>query len=87
VFRDLELGQACQAPWRPQAVVIPQRGEAQLTAAQLTAQVPLHTSQIVRPGSDMEGIDHDLGCLIRRQGRQELAPQLLPRRPRQQIVL
>jgi hypothetical protein len=54
--------------------VIAQGREVQLTAAELAAQIPLHTGQIVRPGSDMEGVDHHLGRLIRRQGRQELAP-------------
>jgi hypothetical protein len=58
--------------------VIPQSAEVQLTAAELTAQVPLHTGQIVRPGGDMEGVDHDLGRLIRRQRRQELSPQPPP---------
>lgn len=74
MFGDVELGHGRQAPGGPQAVVIAQGREVQLTAAELTAQIPLHTGQIVRPGSDMEGIDRDLGGLIRRQGRQELAP-------------
>ena len=78
MFRDVELGHGRQAPWGPQAVVITQGTEAQLTATQLTAQVPLHTGQIVRPGSDKESVDHHLGRLIRRQGCQERSPQLPP---------
>jgi len=35
----------------------------------------------------MEGIDHHLGGLIRRQGRQQLPPQLPPRLIGEQIVL
>jgi hypothetical protein len=54
--------------------VITQSRQAQVAIADLTAQVPLHTGQIVHPGGDMEGVDHDLGRLIRRQGRQQLAP-------------
>jgi len=34
----------------------------------------------------MEGIDHHLGGLIRRQGRQQLPPQLLPRLIGEQIA-
>jgi hypothetical protein len=74
VFGDVELGHGHQAPWGPQAVVITQGAEVQLTAAELTPQVPLHTAQIVHPGGDMEGVDHDLGRLIRRQGRQQRSP-------------
>ena len=74
VFRDVDLWHGHQAPWGPQAVVITQDAEVQLTAAALTAQVPLHTGQIVVPGGNVEGIDHHLGRLIRRQGRQQLAP-------------
>lgn len=66
VFRDVELGHGHQAPWGPQAVVITQGVEAQLTAAELTAQVPLHTREVIRAGGDMEGIDRHLGGLIRR---------------------
>jgi len=87
VFRDLELGHGCKLPWGPQAVVIAQGAEAELTAAELSAQIPLHTGQIVRPGSDMEGIDHHLGRLIRRQRRQQLTPQLPPALAGQQVVL
>jgi hypothetical protein len=65
VFRDLELGQGHQAPWWPQAVVLPQGGEAQLAAAELTAQIALDTREVVRSGGDMEGINHHLGRLIR----------------------
>jgi hypothetical protein len=74
VFRDVDLWHGHQAPWGPQAVVITQSSEVQLTATELTAQIALHTGQIVRPGGDMEGVDHHLGRLIRRQGRQELSP-------------
>jgi hypothetical protein len=87
VFRDVELWHGHQAPWGPQAVVLAQVGEVQLTAAELSAQVPLHTGQIVDAGGDMEGINHDLGRLIRRQSRQELAPQLSPAVCWQQVVL
>jgi hypothetical protein len=74
VFRDLELGQGHQAPRWPQAVVLPQGGEADVAAAELTAQIALDTREVVGSGGDMEGIDHHLGRLIRGQGRQELAP-------------
>jgi hypothetical protein len=87
VFGDVELGHGHQAPWGPQTVVITQGSEVQLTAAELTAQVPLHTGQIVRPGSDMEGVDHHLGRLIRRQGRQEFSPQLPPVLAGEDVVL
>jgi hypothetical protein len=46
--------------------VITQGAEADVALAELTPQIPLHTGQIVRPGSDMEGVDHHLGRLIRR---------------------
>jgi hypothetical protein len=87
VFRDLDLWHGHQAPWGPQAVVITQGADGQCTAAELTPQVPLHTGQLIRLGGDMEGIDHHLGGLIRRQGRQELAPQLTPAVCWQQVVL
>jgi hypothetical protein len=51
--------------------VIAQGREVQLTAAELTAQIALHTVQVIRACGDLEGIDRDLGGLIRRQGRQE----------------
>ena len=35
----------------------------------------------------MEGIDHDLGGLIRWQGRQQLTPQLPPGLTREKVVL
>jgi hypothetical protein len=35
----------------------------------------------------MEGIDHDLGGLIRWQGRQQLTPQLPPALARDEVVL
>jgi hypothetical protein len=54
--------------------VIAQGREVQLTAAELAAQIALHSGQVVGSGGDMEGVHHDLGGLIRRQGRQELAP-------------
>jgi hypothetical protein len=54
--------------------VITQGAEVQLTAAERSTQVPLHTGQIVHPGGDMEGVDHHLGRLIRRQGRQQRSP-------------
>lgn len=74
MFRDVELWHGRQAPGGPQAVVIAQGGEVELTAAQLTPHVALHIGQVALFGGDMEGIDHDLGGLIRRQGCQELAP-------------
>jgi hypothetical protein len=51
--------------------VIAHGREVQLTAAQLTAQIALYSVHVVRACGDMEGIDRDLGGLIRRQGRQE----------------
>jgi hypothetical protein len=54
--------------------VLPQGAEAEVSAAELTAQVPLHTSEVVVLGGDMEGIDHHLGRLIGGQGSQELTP-------------
>jgi hypothetical protein len=87
VFGDVELGHGRQAPWGPQAVVITQGAEAQLTAAELTAQIPLHAGEVIASGGDMEGIDHHLGGLIRRQGRQQLPPQLPPARAWQKVVL
>ena len=74
MFGDVELGHGHQAPGGPQAVVIAQGREAQLAAAELTAQIALHIGQVALFGGDMEGVHHDLGRLIRRQGRQELAP-------------
>jgi len=74
VFWDVELGHGRQAPGGPQAVVIAQGREVQLTAAELSPQIALHSGQVVGSGGDMECVHHDLGCLIRRQGRQELAP-------------
>jgi hypothetical protein len=35
----------------------------------------------------MEGVDHHLGGLIRRQGRQQLTPQLPPGLSREKVVL
>jgi hypothetical protein len=35
----------------------------------------------------MEGVDHHLGGLIRRQGRQQLTPQLPPGLTREKVVL
>jgi hypothetical protein len=61
--------------------------DADLAAAQPPPQVALHSRQVVLLGGDMEGIDHHLGRLIRMQCRQQLAPQLLPPRPWQQIAL
>jgi hypothetical protein len=74
VFRDLELWQGRKPPRGAQAVVLPQGAEAEVSAAELTAQVPLHTSEVVVLGGDMEGIDHHLGRLIGGQGSQELTP-------------
>jgi len=74
VFRDFELGQGCKPPRGAQAVVLTQCSEAEVSTAELTAQIPLHTGQIACSGGDVEGIDHHLGRLIRGQGRQELAP-------------
>jgi hypothetical protein len=87
VFGDLELGQGRQAPWGPQAVVIAQGGEAQLAAAQRSPQVALHPGQIARSGGGMEGIHHDPGGLIRRQGGQELPPELTPALARDKVGL
>jgi len=67
--------------------VITKGAEAELTAAELTPQIPLHTGQVVLPGSDMQCIDHHLGGLIRRQGRQQLAPQLPPALIGQEVTL
>jgi hypothetical protein len=58
--------------------VITQTAQTQLAVAQLTAQIPLHTSQVICAGGDMEGVDHDLGGLIRRQGGQERSPHQPP---------
>ena len=74
MFRDVELGQRCKAPRRPQAVVITQGAEADLAFAELSPQVPLHSGQVTGLGGDMECIDHDLGRLVRRQGSQQRAP-------------
>ena len=87
MFRNLELGQGCKAPGGAQAVVITQGAEADVSASELTPQVPLHSSKVVRLGGDMECIDHHLGRLIRRQGRQQLTPELPPRLAWQQVVL
>jgi hypothetical protein len=46
--------------------VITQGAEAEVSAAELTAQIALHAGEVVVSGGDMEGIDHHLGCLIRR---------------------
>ena len=78
MFGDVELGHGRQVPGGPQAVVIAQGREVQLTAAELSPQIALHSGQVVGSGGDMEGVHHDLGCLIRRQCRQELAPKLPP---------
>ena len=67
--------------------MIAQGTEAQLTAAELSAQIPLHSWQVITAGGDMEGIDHHLGCLIRRQGCQELSPQLPPALAGEDVVL
>ena len=58
--------------------MITQSADAEITATELTAQIPLHTGQVVVPGGNVEGVDHDLGRLIRRQGRQKRSPQLPP---------
>lgn len=87
MFGDVELGHGRQAPWGPQAVVITQGGEAQLTAAELTAEIPLHAREVIAAGGDMERIDHDLGRLIRRQGRQQRSPQPPPGLAGEDVVL
>ena len=87
MFRDVELGHGREAPWGPQAVVIAQGTEAQLTAAELTEQVPLHTREVTGAGGDMQGVDHDLGRLIRRQGGKKLPPQLPPALTGEDVVL
>jgi hypothetical protein len=58
--------------------VLAQSGKTQFAAAQGSPQVALHPGQLVGPGGEMEGIDHDLGRLLRRQGRQERSPELPP---------
>ena len=78
MFGDLELRQGRKAPGGPQAVVITQSREAESTAAQRSAQIPLHAGQIGAAGGDMQGIDHDLGRLLRRQSGQELSPDPVP---------
>ena len=78
MFGDVERGHGRQAPGGPQAVVIAQGREVQLAVAELSPQIALHSGQVVGSGGDMEGVHHDLGCLIRWQARQELAPQLAP---------
>lgn len=87
MFGNVELGHGRQTPWGPQAVVIAQSGEVQLTTAELTSQVPLHTGQVVLLCGDMESLDHHLGCLIWRKDCQQLPPQLPPTCCGQQIVL
>ena len=67
--------------------MITQSAEVQLTAAERSAQIPFHSGQVVRPGSDMEGVEHHLGGLIRRQGRQERSPQLPPALAGKDVVL
>jgi hypothetical protein len=51
VFRNFELGHGRKPRWGPQAVVITQGAEADVAVAELSAQVALHTGQIVRPGA------------------------------------
>ena len=87
MFRDVELGHGRQAPWGPQAVVIAQRAEADVALAELTAQITLHTTEVTGAGGDMEGVDHHLGRLIRRQGCQERSPQLPPALAGEDVVL
>jgi hypothetical protein len=87
LFRDVDLWHGHQAPWGPQAVVITQSSEVQLTATELTAQIALHARQVVVPGGNVEGVDHHLGRLIRRQGRQERSPQLPPALAGKDVVL
>ena len=87
MFGDVELWHGRQAPGGPQAVVIAQGREVQLTAAELSPQIALHSGQVVGSGGDMEGIDRDLGGLIRRQGRQKQAPQLTPGLSGEQVGL
>lgn len=67
--------------------MITQAGQADVALAELTAQVPLHTREVIRAGGDMEGIDHHLGGLIRRYSRQELSPQLSPALAGEDVVL
>ena len=74
MFRNLELWQGRKPPRGAQAVVLPQGAEAEVSVAELTAQVALHTSEVVVLCGDMEGIDHHLGRLIGGQGSQELTP-------------
>jgi len=67
--------------------VITQGVEAQRTAAERSAQVSLHCREVIRAGGDMEGVDHHLGRLIRRQGRQQRSPQLPPVLAGEDVVL
>ena len=87
MFRDVDLWHGHQAPWGPQAVVITQAAEVQLTAAELTSQIPLHTGQVVVPGGNVEGVDHHLGRLIRRQSHQQRSPQPPPAFAGKDVVL
>jgi hypothetical protein len=50
--------------------VITQGLDAEGAVAQGSPQIALQTGQLVGSGGDMEGIDHYLGRLIRRQSRQ-----------------
>lgn len=59
--------------------MLTQTCEADVAAAQRSSQVALHPGQVALFGGDMEGVHHHLGGLIRRQGRQQLPPELLPR--------
>jgi hypothetical protein len=67
--------------------VLAQGAQAQFAAAQLTPQIPLHAGEVIAPGGHMEGIDHHLGGLIRRQSRQQLSPQLPPVLTGEDVVL
>ena len=87
MFGDVELRHGRQAPGGPQAVVITQSADGQFTSAELPLQVPLHTGQVIGLGGDVQRIDHHPGRLIRRQSRQELAPQLTPAFAREDVVL
>ena len=74
MFGDVELGKGRQAPRGPQAVVIAQSGEAEITAAQCSIEIALNACQVVFLDGDMESLDHHLGGIIWRQSRQQLAP-------------
>ena len=67
--------------------MITQGGEAEFTASELTPQIPLHAREVIAAGGDMEGVDHHLGRLIRRQSHQQRSPQPPPVLAGEDVVL